>query len=129
MFDVIEACDGKTECVIEVFPGVKVKIVSTNDSTVAFEERNDYSASGVVSQHLADAHLPANPCIESPFPIAWIYAKPAFENRDKSPDGWEPEKSQFAGMTKGGFSFLEIPGAPTRVCIQPHGRPGKDGKI
>jgi len=128
MIDLIDKCDGKTECAIEVFPGAKVKIVSTSDSTVAFEQRNDYSASGVVSEYLENAHLPANPCIESPFPIAWIYAKPAFENRDKSPDGWNAEKSQFTGMTKSGFSFLDVPGAPTRVCIQPHGRSGKDGK-
>jgi hypothetical protein len=126
--DLVDDCNGKTECEVKVLPNAVVKIKSTTGGTVPFDKWRDYSASGIVSQHLDDARLPENPCleVEAPFTITWLYAKPAFEFRDATPAGWQPERRVFGGVAKGGFSFLEVPGAPLQVCIQPKGHMRED---
>src|SRR5690242_822165 len=63
MVDIIEACNHKKECRVEVAPGFAVTIRSTTDSMVSFPRRDDYIASGLGSQNVADAELPANPCL------------------------------------------------------------------
>ncbi len=126
--DVVEECNHERECSVEVLPGLSLKIRSTIDATVPFGQRNDYSASGLVSQHVPDAELPANPCIDSPFPISSFLVRPAFGNRDKSPSGWQPESGRFSGVSRSGFSIMEVPNSPVHFCIEPRGRFGRDKK-
>jgi hypothetical protein len=124
--DLVKQCNQKTECTVDVLPGVVLKIKSMIDATVAFSRRNDYSASGMVSQHVPDAELPANPCIDSPFPIRNFYWAPEFRTRGKSPSGWKLETSQFTGVSRSGFAFMEVPGSPLHFCLAPRVHRVKD---